>query len=90
MLDAVPCAVSHSLLRERDMNTSTTDTSTTLTRLWTAEELAKATGLPKSRIYELSRTGDLPHARFGRALRYDPRRVAEWLASGGTASRSEG
>ena len=72
------------------MGTIDKSPDTSLTRLWTAEELADVTGLPKSRIYELSRTGEMPHSRFGRALRYDPRHVAEWLASGGTAARGEG
>ena len=65
------------------------ETRTTLTRLMTAEQVAEVTGIPLSRIYELSRNEEMPHARLGRALRYDPRHVAEWLASGGTAGRGE-
>jgi len=34
----------------------------------------------------LSRTGELPHIRLGRALRYDPAAVRAWLDAGGTAA----
>ena len=60
------------------------DTTTTLPRLTTAEELAARTGLTRARVYSLCREGKIPHARIGRSVRFDPSAVAEWLASGGT------
>ena len=56
---------------------------TSLPRLLTAREVAQM-GLPLSRVYELARTGKLPVIRFGRAMRFDPNALAEWLANGGT------
>ena len=55
-----------------------------LPRLMTAAELAADTGIPKSRVYFLTRCGELPHVRLGRAVRYDPGAVREWLERGGT------
>lgn len=54
-----------------------------LPRLLTAKQLHEQLGgsIPLSRIYELSRTGDLPAVRFGRALRYDPSAVLDRLRS---------
>jgi len=61
-------------------------TTPALPRLMTAQELADALRYPISRVYELSRTGELPHIRLGRALRYDPAAVRAWLDAGGTAA----
>ena len=55
-----------------------------LPRLMTASELASLTGIPKSRVYFLTRCGQLPHVRLGRAVRYDPAAVRAWLDQGGT------
>jgi len=40
----------------------------------TAEEVAELLRLPVSTIYDLARTGRLPHLRIGRALRFQPER----------------
>lgn len=56
-----------------------------LPRLIDASELSEALGYPKSRIYELVRQGEIPHVRFGRAVRFDPVAVREWIDAGGTA-----
>lgn len=55
-----------------------------LPRLLTAREVAQQTSLPLSRVYELTRTGDLPHTRFGRAVRYSAPALAVWIDGGGT------
>jgi len=60
--------------------------TTPLPKLITAHDLVYQTGLPLSRVYELSRTGDLPSIRLGRAIRFYPNAVREFLAGGGTAS----
>jgi excisionase family DNA binding protein len=56
----------------------------TLPRLLHAKEVADATGLPLARVYELSRNGEMPVIRLGRAMRFNPQEVAAWFASGGT------
>lgn len=61
---------------------------TEIPRLLTAGEVADATGLPKWRIYQLCRFGDLPHIRLGRSVRFSQAAVSQWLADGGTATRS--
>lgn len=55
-----------------------------LPRLLTAQEVADQTGLPLSRVYELSREDQIPHVRLGRALRYSAPAVREWIEAGGT------
>ena len=57
----------------------------TLPRLITAAELAASTGIPKSRVFELAREGELPCIRLGRAMRFDPEAVRAWLDAGGTS-----
>jgi excisionase family DNA binding protein len=39
-------------------------------RLLTADDVAELLRLPVSTIYDLARTGRLPHLRIGRALRF--------------------
>lgn len=55
-------------------------------RLLDAEELATQLGESKQTVYALAREKGLPCIRFGRAIRFDPFAVREWLQSGGTAS----
>lgn len=49
-------------------------------RLLTAEEVAELLRLPVSTIYDLARTGRLPHLRIGRALRFSQRDLEAHLA----------
>ena len=58
----------------------------TLPRVLTAAEVADQTGLSLQRVYELTRSGDLPSVRLGRACRYSAPRVSAWLEDGGTGS----
>ena len=60
-----------------------------LPRLLTAAQVAAQTGIPKSRVYELSRTGQLPAISFGRRYRYDPSELRRWLEAGGTGQNGE-
>ncbi len=39
-------------------------------QLLTAEDVAKLLRLPASTVYDLARTGRLPHLKIGRALRF--------------------
>jgi excisionase family DNA binding protein len=49
-------------------------------QLLTAEEVAELLRLPVSTIYDLARTGRLPHLRIGRALRFSQHDLEEHLA----------
>lgn len=55
-----------------------------LPKLLTAAPLAKAVSVSPSRIYQLARDGVIPCVRIGRQVRFDPARVALWLAQGGS------
>jgi excisionase family DNA binding protein len=55
-----------------------------LPKLLTAAPLAKAVNVSTSRIYQLARDGVIPCVRIGRQVRFDPARVAVWLAQGGS------
>jgi len=60
-----------------------------LPRLLNAREVSEATGLPRWRIYELSRRGELPAVSVGpRSYRYSARALREWIEAGGTGSGS--
>lgn len=49
-------------------------------RLLTAEDVAELLRLPMSTIYDLARTGRLPHLRIGRALRFSRHDLEAHLA----------
>jgi excisionase family DNA binding protein len=49
-------------------------------RLLTAEEVAELLRLPASTVYDLARTGRLPHLRIGRALRFSQSDLEAHLA----------
>jgi excisionase family DNA binding protein len=44
-----------------------------------AGELAKLLGVTRQHIYKMAATGDIPSFRVGRAVRFDPKQVVEWL-----------
>lgn len=69
--------------------TAPTPDLTPLRRLATAKEIAEALGLPLSRVYELARRGDLPAVRLGRAFRFDPVQIADFIHSGGSLQPKE-
>jgi excisionase family DNA binding protein len=50
-------------------------------QLLTAEEVAELLRLPVSTIYDLARTGRLPHLRIGRALRFSRDDLEAFLAA---------
>lgn len=49
-------------------------------RLLTAEEVAELLRLPASTVYDLARTGRLPHLRIGGALRFSQNDLEAHLA----------
>jgi excisionase family DNA binding protein len=48
-------------------------------RLVTAAEIAEMLSVPVSWVREHTRSGAIPHVRFGRWIRYDTKDVDEWL-----------
>ncbi len=46
-----------------------------------AEEVAKALGLGRSKVYELMATGNLPTVRIGRAVRVPADALRNWVAA---------
>ena len=53
-------------------------------RLATASEISRATGIPLQSLYAMIREDRFPAIRFGRMLRFDPSKVSEFLDQGGT------
>ena len=54
--------------------------------LWDARELAQRLGIHRTRLYQLVRTGRIPHLRVGRVVRFDPEAIRTWEQRGGWAS----
>ena len=46
-----------------------------------AEEVARALGLGRSKVYELMATGNLPTVRIGRAVRVPADALRDWVAA---------
>lgn len=63
--------------------------TTSLPRLLTADEVADATGLPKARVYELAREGDMPAVHLGRAVRFSETALLAWIEAGGTSGSGD-
>jgi len=47
--------------------------------LLTAKEAARALAISERTLWSLTRNGDIPSVRFGRAVRYDPRDLDRWI-----------
>lgn len=52
--------------------------------LLTARDVASWLNLPLPTVYEKTRTGELPHVRLGRLVRYDKKRLEQFIEAGGT------
>lgn len=50
-----------------------------LPRLLSVREVSEATGIPKSTLYDLVASRELPVYRLGRSLRLDPEDVTRFL-----------
>jgi excisionase family DNA binding protein len=57
-----------------------------LKRLVGAAAVADSLGVPRYRVYELTREKKIPTVRIGRSVRYDPDRIAAWIDAGGTSA----
>jgi excisionase family DNA binding protein len=58
----------------------------TATQLLTAEQLAERWQVPKTHVYNLTRTGQIPKVQLGRYYRYRLTDVEAFEGDGGTAS----
>lgn len=45
----------------------------------TAQELARILRVKPDMVYKQARSGVIPHIRFGTAVRFDPKEIAEWI-----------
>lgn len=68
------------------MPNSSSSVSPSVEALWDARELAHRLGIHRTRLYQLVRTGRIPHLRIGRAIRFDPASIQAWEQRGGWAS----
>jgi excisionase family DNA binding protein len=48
-------------------------------RALTATELAAFLAISPITVYKMAKTGRMPSFRIGTAVRFDPRKIAEWL-----------
>ena len=56
-------------------------------RLLTAVEVSELLRIPRSTVYEMTRTRRLPHLKVGRRTLFDPRVLDEWIASQNVKTR---
>lgn len=49
-------------------------------RLLTAEEVADRLGVSRSWVYAAVRSGEIPHLKLGRYVRFRPETIDAWLA----------
>lgn len=49
------------------------------TRAWRVDQVAAYCDLDRNTVYKLVRLGQIPHARAGRAVRFDPEAIEAWL-----------
>ncbi len=56
-------------------------------RLLTAAEVSELLRIPRSTVYEMTRTRRLPHLKVGRRTLFDPRVLDEWIASQNVQTR---
>ena len=50
-------------------------------RLWTIDDVAEFCRVKPSVVRYWTRTGQIPHMRLGRQIRFDPKAIKEWLES---------
>lgn len=56
--------------------------------LWDARELAQRLGIHRTRLYQLVRTGRIPHLRVGRVVRFDPEAIPHGNSVAGGQTRT--
>ena len=48
-------------------------------RTLTVKQLAQATGIQSWRIFQMVKTGELPHFRLGKCIRFRVRDIEAWM-----------
>lgn len=61
---------------------------TTMRRLVTVKEIAEMLSVRESWVYAKVASGDIPHTKVGRYVRFNPDRVMAWLAAESRAERA--
>lgn len=56
-----------------------TDDALTTPRLLTAAEVSELLRVPRSTVYELTRTRRIPFLKVGRRTLFDPQLLREWI-----------
>ena len=56
-------------------------------RLMTAAEVSEVLRVPRSTVYELTRTRRIPFLKVGRRTLFDPDRLTQWIAAQNVAPR---
>ena len=54
-----------------------------LPKLLTVDQVAESVGLPKPTIYDLARRNIIPSIRAGKAVRFHPQKIQDWINEGG-------
>ncbi len=67
--------------------TDLTFTNTPATRLLTATEVSELLRVPRSTVYELTRSRRIPFLKVGRRTLFDPEVLREWVAQQTIAPR---
>jgi len=49
-------------------------------RLWEVDDVAEYLGIPKSSVYKLTSSGQIPHKKVVGRLRFAKNEIDEWLA----------
>ena len=49
--------------------------------LWSAPESAKALAISAKTLWRMTKDGQIPSVRIGRAVRYSPKDIAAWVDS---------
>ncbi len=52
-----------------------------LRNLLKVRDVQEILGLSRSQVYELVARGEIPHYRIGKAIRFDPQDLKDWLES---------
>ena len=48
--------------------------------LWTVDDTARYLKMSKNWVYRRTESGEIPHGKFGRVIRYSPARIREYAA----------
>ena len=49
--------------------------------LWTIRDVAQATKLCERTLFSLVKSGELPHLKIGRSLRFSVKEIEQWIES---------